>query len=69
MANNGIFPNLPRWTHLAVDGSSGGTTFALQLARESIEAGNRVLWASEEMPNPLRFNQLFNSLNIIFYKK
>ena len=33
--------------HLAVEGSCGGTSLGIQLARQSIENGGRVLWASQ----------------------
>ena len=32
--------------HLAVEGSCGGTTLGLQLARQVIDDGGRVLWAA-----------------------
>ena len=38
--------------HLAVEGSTGGTTLGLHLAADAIENGKRVLWASVEMPDP-----------------
>ena len=31
--------------HLAVDGSCGGTTLGLQMAKQTISVGGRVLWA------------------------
>ena len=37
--------------HLAVEGSCGGTTLGLQLARQTIEDGGTVLWAAPELPD------------------
>jgi hypothetical protein len=51
--------------HLAVEGSSGGTTVGLHAAADTIHAGKRVLWASVEMPDPARFSQLFNHLSLV----
>ena len=51
--------------HLAVEGSTGGTTLALHLAADTIQAGRRVLWASVEMPDPSRFSQLFSHLSLV----
>jgi len=49
--------------HLAVEGSCGGTTLALQLARQVIIDGGRVLWASPEMPDATRFSQIFSDVS------
>ena len=46
--------------HLAIEGSTGGTSLGLHLAADVINGGQRVLWASVEMPDPARFSQLFN---------
>ncbi len=51
--------------HLAVEGSTGGTTLGLHLAADIIESGKRVLWASVEMPDPARFSQLFQHLSLV----
>ena len=51
--------------HLAVEGSTGGTTLGLHLAADVIEDGKRVLWASVEMPDPARFSQLFQHLSLV----
>ena len=51
--------------HLAVEGSTGGTTLGLHLAADAIENGKRVLWASVEMPDPARFSQLFSHLSLV----
>lgn len=50
--------------HLAVEGSTGGTTLGLHLAADTIEQGDRVLWASPEMPDGVRFGQLFEHLSL-----
>ncbi len=49
--------------HLAVEGSIGGTTLGLQLAKQTIESGKRVLWASPELPDGTRFGQIFKGLD------
>lgn len=54
-----------RHIHLAVEGSTGGTTIGLHFAADTIASGQRVLWASTEMPNPSRFSQLFEHLSLV----
>tara|TARA_B100000579_G_C22787718_1_gene832792 strand:- start:552 stop:1106 length:555 start_codon:yes stop_codon:yes gene_type:complete len=49
--------------HLAVEGSCGGTTLGLQAARQSIVDGGRVLWASPELPDGIRFSQIFAGIS------
>jgi hypothetical protein len=49
--------------HLAVQESCGGTTIGLQMARQSIEKGGRVLWASPELPDGTRFSQIFDGID------
>ena len=51
--------------HLAVEGSIGGTSLGLHLAADIINGGQRVLWASVEMPDPARFSQLFQHLSLV----
>ena len=51
--------------HLAIEGSTGGTSLGLHLAADVINGGQRVLWASAEMPDPARFSQLFQHLSLI----
>ena len=51
--------------HLAVEGSIGGTSLGLHLAADVINAGQRVLWASVEMPDSARFSQLFQHLSLV----
>ena len=51
--------------HLAVEGSIGGTSLGLHLAADVINGGQRVLWASVEMPDPARFSQLFQHLSLV----
>lgn len=58
-------PNLDcRSIHLAVEGSCGGTTLGLQLARQVISDGGRVLWAAPELPDGSRFSQIFSDLSL-----
>ena len=49
--------------HLAVEGSCGGTTLGLQMAKQAISDGGRVLWASPEMPDATRFSQIFSDIS------
>lgn len=51
--------------HLGVEGSTGGTSLGLHVAADVIEAGQRVLWASVDMPDPARFSQLFQHLSLV----
>ena len=53
------FPHDGGRIHLAVEGSTGGTTLGLHMAADAIEQGGRVLWAAPEMPDGVRFGQLF----------
>ena len=51
--------------HLAIEGSTGGTSLGLHVAADVIEAGQRVLWTSVDMPDPARFSQLFQHLSLV----
>ena len=51
--------------HLAIEGSTGGTSLGLHVAADVIEAGQRVLWASVDMPDSARFSQLFQHLSLV----
>src|SRR5210317_873008 len=51
--------------HLAVEGSTAGTTLGLHLAADVINEGRRVLRASLEMPDAARFSQLFQHLSLV----
>ena len=50
--------------HLAVEGSCGGTTIGLQMARQAISGGGRVLWAAPELPDGTRFSQIFADISL-----
>lgn len=54
-----------RRIHLAVEGSTGGTSVGLHAAADTINKGKRVLWASVDMPDPARFSQLFSHLSLV----
>ena len=58
------FPFESARVHLAVEGSTGGTTLGLHMAADAIKHGGRVLWASPEMPDGVRFGQLFEHLSL-----
>ncbi|HIG03936.1 MAG TPA: hypothetical protein EYQ53_06120 [Candidatus Poseidoniales archaeon] len=60
-----LLPPLPDKVHLSVSGSIGGTTLALQYSREVLLSGGRVLWATPEMPDSVRFQQLFSDVDLI----
>ena len=51
--------------HLAIEGSVGGTSLALHLAADAIENGGRVIWAGKDLPNAVRFSQLFSHLSLV----
>ena len=50
--------------HLAVEASSGGSSLGIQMARQAISDGGRVLWASPELPNSTRFSQIFSGMEL-----
>ena len=56
--------DIPSRIHLNVEGSCGGTTFALTMARNSLIDGGRVLWVSPEFPDETRFSQIFAEVDI-----
>lgn len=56
--------DIPKRIHLNVEGSCGGTTFALTLAKKSLLEGGRVLWVSPEFPDETRFSQIFSEVDI-----
>lgn len=58
------FPHDGGRIHLAVEGSTGGTTLGLHMAADAIGQGGRVLWAAPEMPDGVRFGQLFEHLSL-----
>jgi hypothetical protein len=48
--------------HLAVEGSCGGSSLGIQLSRQVISNGGRVLWAAPELPDSTRFSQIFHDM-------
>ena len=56
--------DIPSRIHLNVEGSCGGTTFALTMAKNSLIDGGRVLWVSPEFPDETRFSQIFAKVDI-----
>tara|TARA_B100000575_G_C23100670_1_gene635015 strand:- start:8 stop:601 length:594 start_codon:yes stop_codon:yes gene_type:complete len=64
-----ITDSLPNRMHMAVEGSSGGTSLGLHMAADVISTGGRVLWVGLEMPNPSRFPQLFSHLSPVAASK
>jgi len=57
-------PEIGKRVHLSSTPKTGRTTFCLQQAREHISSGRRVIWGSEEMPDNVRFSQIFSELDI-----
>jgi predicted ATP-dependent serine protease len=51
--------------HLSVESGCGGTTFALQVAREHLTDGSHVVWVCSEMPNSDRFSQLYTDVDLV----
>lgn len=51
--------------HFAVEGSTGGTSFGLHLAADTIASNGRVLWASSDLPDGTRFSQMFSHLSLV----
>ena len=51
--------------HLSVESGCGGTTFALQVAREQLTGGAHVVWVCAEMPNSERFSQLYSEVDLV----
>ena len=56
--------DIPSRIHLNVEGSCGGTTFALTMAKNSLIDGGRVLWVSPEFPDETRFSNIFAEVDI-----
>lgn len=62
-------PKLSPLTHLAVAEGCGGTTMAMQFARDTLLDGGRVIWVCETTPDPMRFSQLFDRVEVIALAK
>ncbi|MDP6099070.1 MAG: hypothetical protein QF566_02715 [Candidatus Thalassarchaeaceae archaeon] len=58
-------PELSPLTHLAVAEGCGGTTMAMQFARDAMLEGGRVIWICETTPDSMRFSQIFDSVEVI----
>lgn len=56
--------DIPNRIHLSVEGSCGGSSFGLTLAKNTLLDGGRVLWVSPEFPNEQRFSQIFAEVDI-----
>ena len=56
--------DIPNRIHLSVEGSCGGSSFGLTLAKNTLIDGGRVLWVSPEFPNEQRFSQIFAEVDI-----
>ena len=58
-----MLPDLEGAVHLSVEGGCGGTTFALQHARQVLSTGNHVIWVCNEIPDGNRFSQLYSNVS------
>ena len=56
--------DIPNRVHLSVEGSCGGSSFGLTLAKNTLLDSGRVLWVSPEFPNEQRFSQIFTEVDI-----
>ena len=52
-------PDIHGCVHLSVEAGCGGTTFALQNAREILSDDRHVIWISNEIPDGKRMSQIF----------
>ncbi len=57
-----MLPPLSGCVHLSVEGGCGGTTWALQYARNTLEMGKHVVWICNEIPDGERFSQIFTDV-------
>lgn len=62
-------PELPPITHLAVGEGCGGTSLALQYARNALIDGGRVIWVCEKSPDSQRFSQILNDVDVVSLAK
>ncbi len=58
-----MLPDLEGTVHLSVEGGCGGTTFALQHARQVLSTGNHVIWVCNEIPDGNRFSKLYSNVS------
>ncbi len=58
-------PELRPVTHLAVAEGCGGTSLALQYARDILNDGGRVIWVCEKSPDPGRFSQILCDVSVV----
>lgn len=62
-------PELPPITHLAVAEGCGGTSLALQYARDTLIDGGRVIWVCEKSPDSGRFSQILSGVDVVTLAK
>nr|MBC8518204.1 hypothetical protein [Euryarchaeota archaeon] len=62
-------PELPPITHLAVSEGCGGTSLALQYARDALIDGGRVIWVCEKTPDSQRFSQILSDVDVVSLAK
>ena len=56
------FPSIEGCVHLSVEAGCGGTTFALQIARDILLQNAHVIWVCNEMPDGGRMSQIFSEV-------
>jgi len=62
-------PELPPITHLAVAEGCGGTSLALQYARDILNEGGRVIWVCQKSPDSGRFRQILSGVDVVSLAK
>jgi hypothetical protein len=67
--NTVALPELPPVTHLAVAEGCGGTSLALQYARNILKDGGRVIWVCEKSPDSGRFSQILCDIDVVSLAK
>ncbi|MEE3083748.1 MAG: hypothetical protein VX320_06665 [Candidatus Thermoplasmatota archaeon] len=55
-----VLPSIEGCVHLSVEAGCGGTTFALQIARDILLQNAHVIWVCNEMPDGGRMSQIFS---------
>ena len=58
-----MLPPVNGCIHLSVSAGCGGTTFALQHARNALKEGYHVVWICNQIPDGVRFSQIFSDIS------
>ncbi|MDP6905949.1 MAG: hypothetical protein QF440_00850 [Candidatus Thalassarchaeaceae archaeon] len=62
-------PTVNGCIHLSVEAGCGGTTFALQIARDKLANGEHVVWVCNEIPDGLRMSQIYADVSPVAVSK